>query len=151
MPFSPISRPIILCHSMRLIPPHSIRHYRQRYATSSARFDAIQSGDNDPTIRNPASQSGQINITSDSDSDSERLHLAHGSSSAQHGLRDSKESLFLWRGRWHGGSPHTPQTRATPKSRYSSLSRETSYLAPIPVSILGCNHPLLFVLTIAVL
>jgi len=49
-----------------------------------ALFDAIQSGD---TIRhdercNPASQSGQINITLTSYTDSERLSLTHGSSSA---------------------------------------------------------------------
>ena len=70
------------------------------------------------------------------------VHYTMHSTAHSMALSDSKESLFIWRGRRHGGTPGTPLTRAAPKSRYSSLSRETSYLAPITLSILGCNHPL---------
>jgi hypothetical protein len=72
-------------------------------------------------------------ITSDSD---------RGQSNYVSHCTGTQRNLFVAGRRPHAPSPHTAQTRELPKSRYSSLSRETSYLSPMPVSICGCNHPL---------
>jgi hypothetical protein len=97
-------------------------------------------------MRNPISQSGQINIifTSDSDKDDNIRYMAGQSNDGTQG-----NLFFYGEADGMGGHPAQPklarlQTPDTPLylENLYFLSRETSYLSPMPVSIVGCNHPL---------
>ena len=136
MPFLPISRLILSCHSMQRIPPHSIRHNRKRYATRS------------DTISQPASQpmtserSTPHNQTRHNQTTHQRQR--QGQIKLHRTGTGTQRNLFPKERRPPAPSPHTAQTGEPPKSRNSSSSTQTPKIPcqywDVTILLFASNH-----------